>query len=126
MRTFRLRPLVLLLCLTGCHTWARTDLSRAPAPDREPFEHVRATRADGSRVELVNARVEGDTLRGERWEIGRDGRRVQIAIPVDSVRQFETRKISGGRTTALAGGITVVVLGLVALAAAVAALSTLE
>jgi hypothetical protein len=125
MRLPRLRPLLLLLCLSSCHSWVRQDFAPGAAPARAVGDHVRATRADGSRVELASASLAGDTLRGERWEIGRDGRRVAMAVPLDSVRRLEARRVSAGRTGALVGGVVLVVGLFLALAASAVATGSL-
>jgi hypothetical protein len=79
---------------------------------------VRATRPDGSRGELAEAHLEGDTLRGQLYEIPRGRGPVAVAVPLDSVRRLEARRFSGARTGALAGGV---VLGFVAFGFLIAA-----
>lgn len=92
----------------GCRTWRAEPLPAAGAPARVVQGRVRATRADGSRVELVGARVGGDTLRGARGG-------TEVAVPLDSVRRLEARRVSALRTGALVGGV------LLTFAAAIAA-----
>jgi hypothetical protein len=77
---------------------------------------VRATRTDGSRVELARVRVAADTLRGERRAAGRgDAARVAVAVPLDSLRRLETRRVSIARTVGLYFGVMgVVFLGMTA------------
>ena len=107
----------LLLLSDGCQTWKSQSLPATTAP--EPLAgHVRVTRVDGSRVEVADARVEGDTLRGERWRVGRCGERVAVGIPVDSVQRLEARGVSAGRTIGLAVGIATALFALAGLAAA--------
>jgi hypothetical protein len=121
MRIARLRPLVLLLWLAGCHTWARATSRPAPAPSGAIEGRARATRADGSVLYLVGARVDGDTLRGQIDAApGERGPRA-VAVPVDSVRRLDVRRLSVGRTAALGGGGVLVALAL-ALAAIIAVL----
>jgi hypothetical protein len=122
LRARRATALALLALTTpGCRTWRAQPLPDASAPERVIDGRVRAVRTDGSRVELVGARIGGDTLRGEQWQIGRDGRRVAVAVPLDSVERVERRAVSKGRTAALVGGI---VVGLVLVLGALLAAAT--
>ena len=101
----RLRPLVLLLWLPGCHTWERRDLTTGPAPRGAVQGRVRATRADGSVLDLVRVRVDQDTLRGELDALPRGRGPSAVAVPLDSVRRLDARRFSVRRTAALGGGI---------------------
>ena len=103
MRIARLRPLVLLLWLPGCHTWARRDLATGPAPSGAVRGRVRATRADGRVLDLVRARVERDTLRGELYAAPPGRGPSAVAVPLDSVRRLDARRFSVRRTAALGG-----------------------
>lgn len=96
------RTTLLLVALSAaCRTWRAEPLPVAGAPARAIPSRVRATRADGSQVELARARIAGDTLRGERWEIDRSGRPAAVAVPLDSVRRLEARRVSVARTAAV-------------------------
>jgi hypothetical protein len=75
----------------------------AGAPTTLP--RVRVLRLDGSRVEVGQAYVRGDALYGERRAGTAPGYRGVVAVPVDSVRRLEARRVSAGRTGALAGGV---------------------
>jgi hypothetical protein len=100
----RAAALVLLAVPGACRTWRTEPLPTAGAPARSVAARVRATRADGSRVELARARVAGDTLRGERRENGPSGRPSPVAVPLDSLRALEARRVSWPRTGALVVG----------------------
>ncbi len=65
-------------------------------------------------------RVAGDTLRGERRSAGDgDGPRAAVAVPLDSLRRLETRRVSIARTVGLYFGVMgVVFLGMTAAEAA--------
>jgi hypothetical protein len=105
MRLARLRPLVLLLWLPGCHTWARHDVAPGTAPGGAVVQgRVRATRADGSVLDLVRARVDRDTLRGELYAAPRQ-RPSAVAVPLDSVRRLDARRFSVRRSAALGVGL---------------------
>jgi hypothetical protein len=97
--------LLLVLALAACRTWRAAPLPVAGAPDRAVRGHLRATRADGSRVELARARVARDTLRGEPRRAGDDGARPPVAVPLDSLRRLETRRVSVARTLGLYFGV---------------------
>jgi hypothetical protein len=87
----------------GCRTWQPVPPPSAGAPTTLP--RVRVLRADGSRVEVDQVYVRGDTLYGERRTGTAPGSREVVAVPVDSVRRVEARRVSGARTGALAGGV---------------------
>ena len=125
MRWPHVLPLLLLLCLPGCHTWRPVAL--APNTDFGRYSKVRVERreqstnpalgaaagsagASYSRVAFYGASVKGDTLFG--WQAGRS---TPVAIPVADVRRAEQRRLSGWRTTLLVVAIPVgVIVGFVA------------
>ena len=108
-----------ILVLAGaCRTWKGQPLPAATPAPQQLAGHVRVTRVDGSREELADARLESDTLRGERWRIGRRGERPAINVPVDSVQRLEARSVSAGRTIALVAGLLALGLALGALVTA--------
>jgi hypothetical protein len=101
--TARWAPLLLALAV-GCRTWVHEPLRVAGAPTWAVRGHVRATRTDGTRVELTQVRIAGDTLRGALRTAG-EGQGQPVAIPVDSVRDLERRRFSIGRTVGLYFGV---------------------
>jgi hypothetical protein len=99
----RRAALLLLLFGAGCRTWRAVPPPSAGAPTALP--RVRVLRLDGSRVEVGQVNVRRDTLYGERRAAIASGYREVVAVPVDSVRRLEARRVSAARTGALAGGI---------------------
>jgi hypothetical protein len=94
----------------GCQGWHTHPLPVVGGRDRAVPGHVRATRSDGSRVELSGTSVVRDTLRGEAWRSRETGRPLALTVPVDSLRRLESRGVSAGRTLALVSGGAVAVL----------------
>jgi hypothetical protein len=103
--------------LAGCRSWHTEPLPTPRDSARVVNGHVRATRADGSTIELAGVRVAGDTLRGTVWATRRGTQPRTVAFPVDSVQRLEARRVSVGRTAALTGGLLAVYV-LVAVAVA--------
>lgn len=97
--------LVFLAPAAACQAWRAEPLRATGAP----AEHARLTRLDGRVDELLDARVERDTVRGDR--LGHRGREDAVAVPLDSVRRFEVRRVSGPRTLGLAAGVAAAYLG---------------
>jgi|GEM_PF-2620474 hypothetical protein len=95
--------------ISACRTWRVEPLPRSvgggSAPERTIRGPVRATRLDGWRVELTEARVANDTLRGPARARAADSGAVAVAVPLDSVRALHSRRFSAGRTAGLVGGI---------------------
>jgi hypothetical protein len=111
----RAAPLLLWIALTpACRTWRPEPLPASPTAERVIRHRVRATRADGRRLELTRVRVARDTLRGElRAADGGPG--AVVAVPVDSLRRLETRRVNVARTVGLYFGVMgVVFLGMTA------------
>ena len=98
---------LLLLPLTvACRTWRAEPLPVGGAPARAVRGHVRASRADGTRVELTRVRIARDTLRGEPRASGTgEAQRTPVVIPVDSLRGLERRRVSIERTVGLYFGV---------------------
>jgi hypothetical protein len=94
--------------LAGCQSWHTEPLPTPRDSARVVRGHVRATRADGSSIELAGVRVAGDTLRGTVWATRRSAEPRAVALPVDSVPRLEARRVSVGRTAALTGGLLAV------------------
>lgn len=96
------RATLLVPLVVGCRSWRVEPLPAPGSPPQAIRGPVRATRADGTRVELTRARIVGDTLRGERRAAdGRDAPGTAIAIPLDSVHGLERRRVSIARTVGL-------------------------
>ena len=123
----RLRRLVFLLLLPGCHTWRPVALAPNSGyqqdgkvrVEREHTTNSVVTAGDGStgvssaRAVFHGAWVDGDTLFG--WQSDRSKRH---AVAIADVRRAEERHISAGRTTLLVLGVAVgafaALIGLVA------------
>jgi hypothetical protein len=103
--TLRCALLVPLALMAACRTWRAEPLPAMGSPARAIGGHVRATRADGIRVELTRARVVGDSLRGEPRGRAAGGQRSETAVPLDGLRQLEVRRVSAARTTWLGIGV---------------------
>jgi len=122
------RRLVFLLLLPGCYTWRPVVL--APNTNYQQHDQVRVERgeqrvnsvvtpgdgpggASSSRLVFHGAWVGGDTLYG--WKSDRST--PQSAVAVADVQRAEERRVSGWRTTLLAGSVMfAVLLGLGAIA----------
>lgn len=103
-----------VLYLPACTTWRPQSFSaQAVILDERP-KRIRLTRLDGSRVEIANPRIMGDSIVGTNRDWGRLGRGPAVAL--DDIRFVETQEIHGGNTTLLMVG-----LGIAALAVAAAA-----
>lgn len=110
--------------LTGCIM--RVDVPMQPTPEAFATRHpgaVRVTRADGSRLDLYQPHLVGDTLRGlDRepptvWNSGLLGSLVraqprQLSVPLAAVRAMEDRSADVGLSIAvnLAIGVAEVLL----------------
>jgi hypothetical protein len=115
----RVRLLLPLLCLPGCHTWHRRDVANVrPAPAPIVFsgwDPVHVTLPDGSKIVLKRAEVVGDSVVGE---VGSRPRRAAVAVA--DVRRLEEQRPSSARTALL---VPAVLLGALALLIAAAAAS---
>jgi hypothetical protein len=109
----RAGALALLVATSACRTWRAEPVPAGATPGRAVAAHVRATRADGTWLELREARVDRDTLRGVRWSADGLTPATPTAIPLDSVRRLEARRVSTKRTVWLGVGLmSAVFLGL--------------
>ena len=107
-----------VLYLPACTTWrAQSFPAQAVIRDDHP-KRIRLTRLDGSRVELTNPRIVGDSIVGTRpgWRGFVDG----PAVALDDIRIVETREIDDGKTTALVVGLGIAGLAVAAVVAAAA------
>ena len=106
------RVLLLLAAIPGgtaCRTWRPAELPRDGGSAQRPASAVsgraRLTYVDGRVEDVFAAYVDRDTLRAERYVITRAQGRVALAVPLDSVRALDVRRVSWGRTLGLAVGI---------------------
>ncbi len=101
-----------VLYLPACTTWrAQSFPVQAVILDEHP-KRIRLTRLNGSRVEITNPRIVGDSIVGA----SPGSRRFFAAVALDDIRIVETQQINAGNTTLLVVG-----LGIAALAVAAAA-----
>jgi len=68
---------------------------------------IRATLVDGSRVEVYDAEITNDTLRGLDLRRLGYGLRVPIAMPVSEISSVQTRHVSTGKTIAMVLAVVV-------------------
>ena len=102
----RLRALLLLSLLAGCTYWKNEPPVGAAAVLTEArSRNVRVTKADGTRVELQDARIANDTLSG----LGENRDTVRLAVL--DVMQLEVRANDPYRTAligvVLVGGLLI-------------------
>lgn len=97
--------LITLCALSGCTSFApRAGSPAAVAPQEFP-RTVRLELRDGSRVELFQARIMGDTIRGVLANTS------SAAVPTAAVARWEERRFAPLRTL-VAVGSTAMMLGL--------------
>ena len=107
------------MCLTvaACQTWhVESGPSAISLAAADSTKTVRLTLASGAEIELVGPRVVGDSIVGRNRSTDQ-----RVAFAVSDVRSVARQQVSVGRTALAAGGITtVVVLGALVVAMAVA------
>lgn len=84
--------------LASCHVWTPWQGIPHPVPP-----DVRVQLQSGEELELTEARVEADTLKGRQFSES-----PLIRLPLDQIDSVEGRSLSGGRTALLVVGIGVV------------------
>jgi ferric-dicitrate binding protein FerR (iron transport regulator) len=106
----RLKALAMTaLLLGGCSTWRMQGQAPATAVSATASPpHVRVTLLDGTRLEMYQAAVQGDSL----VEVDPDAWPPRIAVALSDIRALEVRTHSGGKTTLLVAGIAVGLLAL--------------
>lgn len=107
-----------LLLSAACMTWQATPPPDPAAPATQFSGEVRVVRANGEEYRLRDARLENDSV------IGNNAAGARVAIASSDVATIEQRRVSTARTAGAIGG-GVLVIGLVFLAAAAVALSSL-
>ncbi|HVE78157.1 MAG TPA: hypothetical protein VNA89_04830 [Gemmatimonadaceae bacterium] len=113
---FHLVPmLACLVCLHGCTSWHRRDVSAGAAPAISSDHPVRITRMDGSTMVLEHPRVVGDSVVGD---VGDPPRRAAVAL--SDVQRMDVRRVSLLRTGGLALGVGAAALGVAFIALIVA------
>ena len=90
--------LVLALPLSGCKSWrVETGVSPAEFVAREHPERIQVRKLDKTTLELFNASVVGDSLKGLPTELAIR----PITIPVSDVAAVATRHFSLGKSALL-------------------------
>lgn len=104
-----IRGAAVILALAAC-TGYRAQPTPGPSANTLVARRARVTRVDGARVELLNAIVRGDTLRGTLERPGG----APVAISLADVRRFEVRQPKHAATTVLvlAGTLFITAFGL--------------
>ncbi len=101
----RLALVAITLLLAGCKTW-RVETGATPAEfvERERPDRIQVRRTDDTTLELFNASIVGDSIRGLPTELAIR----PIMMPLTQVSAVATRHFSLGRTLlvtfAVAGG----------------------
>ena len=106
---------VSLAFASGCQSWHRKPLASHQQVLAKRHD-VRLTLADGRKLELAQARLSGDSIVG-RARTQSSGSAFHTGARVDDVVRLEVAEFSTGKTLLLAGGVTAVLAGVVALAA---------
>jgi hypothetical protein len=88
--------------LSGCTSWRLETVSPADIIAREEPSEIRVQYADRHHEVLYEPEVRGDSLLGRPQ---RNARRPARAVALTDVKGVATRRVSAGRTTALALGI---------------------
>lgn len=102
-RRVRLRAaLMLVLTLAGCAGWHSESVGpRELLQGEKKVTAVRVTRSNNDKVELYDPVLVGDSIRGTPTE-----RAIQrITVPLDDIRQIESRRASVGRTALVILGV---------------------
>jgi hypothetical protein len=102
--------------LQACHRWVvRTEPPREVLGTKE-HSVIRLTRSDGVHQEIVEARIDGDSLVGYsefKWR----PERARIAVSLGEVQSIDVQRIHRGRTALFVLGVgTVVLIGMVMVA----------
>jgi hypothetical protein len=106
--TVRVAQLVLILGFgQACTTWRTTPLTPENFPRRDSLRIVRVTLANGTRLNLQNAQITPDSLRGRDVRAERP-----LIVPLSGIERVQTSHFDGGKTVGL-----LLILGVVAGAA---------
>src|SRR5580765_122976 len=100
---------VAMIATPGCSSWKALRSSSETQVTALPH-HVHVLLADGRRIEVFSARVEGDSLVGMCHALGAHGDgsgRDSCAIAVRDILRIDSKQFSAGRTVLLIGGIVV-------------------
>jgi hypothetical protein len=111
MRRVRVGLLAAVIALSGCYRWSAPLSPTAPKVMGMRGGDLHVTPQHGQVFRLVNARIAGDTLRGDVLEehlISGDVNYTRsVAMPIADVHSIAFREFSIGRTGVLVGSFTV-------------------
>jgi len=94
--------LAITLLSLACTYWQPGTPNPAEFISNKQPKQVRVTRTDGSKFQLRNPTVFGDSLLGKTESV-RDDTLLSVAIPLSDVQNVEVKKISVGNTAGLVG-----------------------
>jgi hypothetical protein len=95
--TVRVALLVLILGFAqACTTWKTTPLTAESFPRRDSLRIVRLTLANGTRLNLQDAHITPDTLRGRDVRSERP-----LIVPLSGIERVQTSHFDGGKTVGL-------------------------
>ena len=104
----RVAQLVVILGFgQACTSWRTTPLTPESFPRRDSLRIVRVTLANGTRLNLQDAQITSDTLRGRDVRAERP-----LIVPLSGIERVQTSHFDGGKTAGL-----LLILGVVAGAA---------
>ena len=120
----------MLIQLGGCATPKRGWGVQEAAPERviaeQAPDRVRVTKADGTRLEIWEPQVAGDSLVGRTllddtvWLVGRPRpQMVPVSVPLEEIRRVEVPAVTTGQVV---WGLMVFALGIAAMAVVLGAL----
>lgn len=87
-----------VLCASGCRTWQPVAIPRTGAEPASAVTRARVTYRDGRVSEVGQVRFVRDSMHATRAG-------VVFAVPADSLRSVEVRRLDWLRTLGLAAGI---------------------
>ena len=106
--TVRVALLVVVLASAqACTGWKTTALTPESFPRRDSLHTVRVTLTNGTRVNLQDAQIVADSLRGTAIPTKRP-----LIVPLSDIEQVQTSHVDAGKTVGL-----LLILGLIAGAA---------
>ena len=107
--------LVLTCLLPACTAW---HLKSAPPQQvitaKQPIK-VRIARQDGRRIELLQPKIQGDSIVGTNWDVKPGSPPSRAAIALAAVRAVEVRETDTRRTIAAVGFVGTIITFIVAL-----------
>jgi hypothetical protein len=105
-RQFRPISLAFLIaCLPSCYQWQEQGPTPKAALENRRQSPVYITRKGGSITELRHVVIVGDSVVGEVVARRAGVARPRVAIPLSEVVGVRTRKLNGGKTAGLVGGV---------------------